>query len=96
MRASFVLLIVLLMAVSTARAQTETPTIMPPQTETPAPYSYSTLPPQQGTPPGVMTRFDYTVSVGETHIANLLTWLLYSLWGMFLFLVLVMMRRGKN
>lgn len=66
---------------------TSTATVTP--TVTPEPYVYMTMQPEATDEPGQMTRFDYVVTAGETHIANLMTWLLYSVWGMFLFVVLV-------
>jgi len=76
---------------------TQTDTATPTQTPTPEPYGYSTTVPITGTPDGQMTRFDYTATAGDVHIANLLTWLVFSLWGMFLFtvLVLVLLLRRK-
>lgn len=66
-------------------AQTETPTPTPTSTATPAPYIEFTLSPPDGTPPGQMARLEFTATAGETHIANLVTALLFSLWGMFLY-----------
>ncbi len=66
---------------------TETPT--PTSTPTSEPYIYATTVPLEGTPDGQMTRFEYTATAGDIQIANLLTWLLYSFWALFLFLVLV-------
>jgi hypothetical protein len=43
-----------------------------------------------------MTRFDYVVSAGEVQIGNQLTWVLYSLWGMFLFGLLVVLARYRR
>lgn len=81
-------------------AQTATPTPTP--TETPAPTPtmdvavYATMPPPDTGTPGQMTRFDYTISAGEAHIANMLTWLLYSIWGMFLFAMVVLLKRYRS
>lgn len=67
---------------------TETP--LPTFTPTPEPYVYATVMPPEGTPDGQMTRFDYVATAGDVHIANLLTWLLYSVWALFLFVVIVL------
>lgn len=70
-----------------ALAQTETPTPTPTETATPEPYVYATIMPSDGTPPGQMTRFDYTSTAGDVHIATLLTLDVLSDWGQFLFTV---------
>ncbi|MCL4251795.1 MAG: hypothetical protein KJ065_26820 [Anaerolineae bacterium] len=76
---------------------TETLTPTPTSTPTPEPFILLTLPPPaDGGETGQMARVDFTISAGEIHIANLLTWLLYSVWGMFLFAVLVLMPRSKK
>lgn len=77
--------IILVTLATVATAQTETPTPTP--TDTPAPVVQFTLPAPEGTP-GQAASFEYTATVGELHIANLLTALLFSVWGMFLFLVI--------
>jgi hypothetical protein len=91
-----------LCAVSISAQSTETPiptitlTPTPTNTPTPEPFVYATIAPESTDQiEGQMTRFDYTVSVGETHIANLLTMLLYSVWGIFLFVLLVLWLRRK-
>jgi hypothetical protein len=79
----------LLFAVAmSAAAQTETPTPTPTATATLEPYVYATILPQDGTPPGQTTRFDYVTTAGEVHIANLLTLDVISDWGQFLFTVI--------
>lgn len=94
--------LLLLMCVPRVMAQTETPTPEPTATYTPSPTPtdepsiYATTIPVIGTPDGQMTRFDYTATAGDVHIANLLTYLLYSVWAFFLFAVLalvVLLRR---
>ena len=88
-------LTVMLFTADIANAQTDTPvptetfTPTPTLTPTPEPYVHMTVIPPDGTPDGQMTRFDYTATAGDVHIANLLTFLLYSFWAMFLFLVVV-------
>lgn len=44
---------------------------------------------------GQITAFDYIASAGDVHIANLLTGLLLSLWGMFVFVVILLVRVKK-
>jgi hypothetical protein len=94
--------ILLVIGGAPALAQTETPTPTPTQTPTatftptPEPFSYATVPPLDGESEGQMTRFDYVVSAGDVHIANLLTWLIASLWGMFIFTVIVLYRFWKR
>jgi hypothetical protein len=44
---------------------------------------------------GQVTRFDYSASASDVHIANLLMALFFSLWAMFLFGVLVLYKRKK-
>jgi hypothetical protein len=87
-----VIALALLMVVGVAAAQTETftptPTATATATASPAPWVEVTIVPPGGTPPGQVVRYEYTLSAGETHIANLLTWLLFSLWGMFLYTVI--------
>lgn len=61
-------------------AQTETPT---PVLSVSGPYVFATL------TGGQMSRFDYVASAGSVHISNLLTALLFSLWGMFLLTVFI-------
>lgn len=87
--------------VSGAAAQTETPTPTetltptPTETPTPEPWVFATLEPAVTDEPGQMTRFDYVTTAAEVHIANLLTMILVSLWGMFLFQVMFFARRNK-
>jgi hypothetical protein len=101
MRVIVVLLFMALLPLS-VYAQTDTPTPTPTTTPTitPSPTMepaiYMTLPPLEGTPDGQLTRFDYTLSAGERHIADMLTWLLYSVWGMFLFAVLVLFVKERR
>jgi hypothetical protein len=59
------------------------------QTATPDVYVFATV------ESGQMTRFDYVASAGSVHVANLLTFLFFSLWAMFLFAVFVMWK-GKR
>jgi hypothetical protein len=99
------LIVVMLVGVSAVGAQdTATPTFTPTDTPTPTPTStdvpfiHVTMIPGDGTPVGQMTRFDFTSTAGDVQIANLLTWLLYSVWGIFLFAVIVLgvlWRRSK-
>ena len=69
-------------------AQTATPTPAPTETPTPAPWLYATLAPVSPATEGQMTRIDFVVSPTDVHIANLLTFILLSLWGMFFFCVI--------
>jgi len=64
-------------------AQTETPTVST------SPSVFATV------PAGQMTRFDYVATAGSVHIGNLLAFLLFSVWAMFLFAVFVM-RQGER
>lgn len=95
MRILLVVAMVFTVSVSLVQAQTDTPvpTDTPTPSETPTetntptsePFVHMTMPPDTGTPEGQMTRFDYTSTAGDVQIANLLTLLVYSLWGMFFF-----------
>jgi hypothetical protein len=97
------LVVLLVIASYGANAQTETPTITPIPTETPTatptntptpePWVFATIAPESTEEPGQMTRFDYVATAGDVQISNLLTWILYTLWAMFLFAVLVVVRR---
>jgi hypothetical protein len=92
-------ILVFALGVGKVYAQTQTPTDPPTQTptETPTmpPWVYSTIAPLTGTPEGQLTRFDYVTSAADVHIANLLTALLYSIWGMFIIFLLLHLR-GKR
>jgi hypothetical protein len=96
-----VVIVLLVLACGVASAQTETPTPTPSETPTPTstptpePYVYATVAPEVTDEPGQMTRFDYVATAGDVQIANLLTWLLYSFWAQFLFLVIVALRGRK-
>jgi len=68
-------------------AQTETPT--PTFTIPISPYIFATV------ETGQATRFDYVITAGSVHIANLLTLIFASLWGMFLFAVFVYVKRRR-
>jgi hypothetical protein len=72
---------------------TDTPTITNTPTETttpsPEPWVYLTV------TSGQLTRFDYTASASDVHIGNILTALVFSLWGMFLFAVFVLWRSRR-
>ncbi len=100
MRVLIIVVLVVLVALP-AQAQTatptETPTSTPTETFTPTsePFVYMTVAPGEGTPTGQTTRFDYIATAGDVHVANLLTALLYSVWGMFFFGVFVMVVRYK-
>jgi hypothetical protein len=96
MRRYVVIFSLMVLLAGTSAAQTETPvptathTPTPTLTPTPAPYVYATIQPEATDEPGVMTRFDYTATAGDVHIANLLTAILLSLWAFFLFGVIVL------
>jgi len=81
----------LTVGITTAQAQTETPTptMTPTVTATPTnePYVYATLPAPTEGATGQMSRFDYVASAGDVYIASLLTVILLSMWGFFLFWV---------
>lgn len=94
-----IIFVLVLMLSNTSRAQTETPTPTltptetltptPTNTPTPEPWIYITIAPEStDEASGQMTRFDYTATAGDVQIANLLTWILASLWAMFLLFVL--------
>ena len=72
---------------------TETPTIAPTVSE---PSIFMTIVGIDGTPEGQMTRFDYTATAGDVHIANLLTLQLFSLWAGFVFVVVVLVVLLRN
>ena len=95
----FIVFILVVFAAQIVSAQTATPTLEPTATNTSTPTSppwvYSTIAPVDGTPEGTMTRFDYVTTAADVHIANLLTWILYSIWGFFLFTLVVFYRRRK-
>jgi hypothetical protein len=57
-------------------------------TPTPEPYIYATSIPGAGTPSGQMMRYDYVVNAGDVQTSNLLMFLLFSLWGFFIFVVI--------
>lgn len=80
-----------------AQTDTPTPTETPAPTLTPTqePFVYATIQPQYEGTPGQMSRFDYVTNAGDVQIANLLTWLLYSIWGFFIFAVVVYARRKR-
>lgn len=44
---------------------------------------------------GQITAFDYIASAGDVHIANLLTMLIFSVWGMFILVMFVLVRFRK-
>lgn len=69
---------------------TETQTPTPTPSPTPEPWVYATLLPESTEEVGQTSRFDYIVTVGDVHIANLLSWQLVSQWMQFLFGVLVL------
>lgn len=98
MRVLVMVLVVVIVISSPAFAQTETPTATPTVTPSPTgePWLYITMQPASGTPEGQVTRFDYVVTAGDVQIANLLTFLLFSLWGMFLFAVIVLLARYRK
>lgn len=92
MRLIVVLSLIFITSVS-SMAQTATPTPTP--TQTPSPYVYSTLQPEISGGDGQTMRFDYVVSASDVHIANLLTWLLISVWSMFLYWFAQDLRRRR-
>lgn len=59
------------------------------QTPTPNEFIYATL------TGGQMSRFDYSATASDVHIANLLTALLVSAWGMFFTGVFVFLKRNR-
>ena len=95
--AASVIVVLLFSGLSFAYAQTytptNTPTETPTQTPTNPPWVFSTIAPLTGTPEGQLTRFDYVTTSSDVHIANLLTALLYSIWGMFILALLLHIRK---
>lgn len=93
--AAVIIIVVIVASVTSAQTETPTPTSTPTETPTPTPepFVYATIAPEVTDQPGQMTRFDYVATAGEVHIANLLTAILLSGWGMFLFVVLAKRRR---
>ena len=85
------MMVILVIAIAgmTAQGQTETPTPTATptitNTPTPEPYVYATLPAPTEGANGQMSRFDFVATAGDVHIANLLTLILLSQWGFFLF-----------
>lgn len=79
---------------ASAQTLTPTPTATPTETATPTqePFVYATIE-AAGTPQ--MTRFDYVATAGEMQIATLLTWQLYSLWGISIFSLYLYWRRRR-
>jgi hypothetical protein len=63
------------------------------QTATPDPLSESIYATLTG---GQVTRFDYSATAAEVHIANLLTALLVSIWSMFFLGVIVLVQRNRR
>ncbi len=94
MRRLIALLLCLVLSAAAVSAQTETPE--PTATYTPAPHVYVTIPPLELTPMGQVARFDYVVSAGDVYTTDLLTAILFSLWGMFIFTVLVKWIGGRK
>jgi len=84
----YLLLCLLLVISGVVSAQTETPT--PTFTVSTSPYIFATV------ETGQMTRFDYVITAGSVHIANVLTLIFFSLWGMFLFAVFVYVKRRQS
>lgn len=77
-------------------------TTTPQPTPTPQPTSTSmsvivAIDPQRSysSESGQITAFDYSASAGDVHIANLLTALLVSVWGFFVFAAIVLVRFKK-
>ena len=83
MKRAIVLLLMLLLSAA-AHAQTDTPTVST------SPSIFATV------EAGQMTRFDYIVTAGSVHTANLLTLILFSVWGMFFFGVFVYLRMRQS
>ena len=95
------LLFVLLFFFAPAHAQdtptpTATATDVPTTTPTPDTAVYATIAPASTDSPGQATRFDYTITAGEKYIGDVLTWVLYSLWGMFFFGLFVLYLRYRR
>jgi len=80
-------IVILFVVTGVVSAQTETPT--PTFTISTSPYIFATV------ETGQMTRFDYVITAGSVHIANVLTLIFFSLWGMFLFAVFVYVKRRQ-
>lgn len=86
MRIISILFVFLLTGVVSAQTETPTPTFTIPLSQ----HVFATV------TSGQMTRFDYIATAGSIHIANLLTLIFASLWGMFLFIVFVLVKRGRK
>jgi hypothetical protein len=79
-----------------ASTTTPQPTPTPQPTSTPISVIWS-IDPQRSysSASGQITAFDYSASAGDVHIANLLTMLVVSVWGMFVFACFVLVRFRK-
>lgn len=94
-----ILIVLLMMGIQCAVAQaqetpTPTPTETPTLTPTPEPWIYATLSPPAEGESGQMTRFDYTYTAGDVMVSSILLFLAFSLWGMFIFVVIAWSRNG--
>lgn len=73
---------------------TPQPTSTPAPTVTPLSYVWALDPSRRyGSTNGQISAFDYSATAADTHIVNLLTTLLISVWGFFFFAVFVLGRR---
>ncbi len=92
-----IFLLVVLAGVSTAQTETPSPTATytPTPTPTPEPWQFATLIPSTPDEDGQMTRIDFVATAGDVRIADLLTAILVSMWGMFLFAVLIVWGRRR-
>lgn len=77
-----------------ASTTTPQPTPTPQPTSTPLQYVWALDPSRRyGSVNGQITAFDYSADAAQIHIGNLLTMLLVSLWGMFIFCFLMWTHR---
>lgn len=80
-----------------ASTTTPQPTPTPQPTSTPMSVIVAIDPSRSyGSSNGQITAFDYAASAADVHLANLLTMLLVSVWGFFLFGVLVLVKYRIN
>lgn len=72
---------------------TPQPTSTPAPTSTPLLYVWAIDPARRyGDTNGQISAFDYSASAADVHIANLLTFLVISVWGFFIFSVFVLVK----
>lgn len=76
-----------------ASTTTPQPTSTPAPTATPLLYVWAIDPSKRyGDSEGQISAFDYSASAADVHLANILTFLVISVWGFFLFSVFVLVK----